>query len=156
MVFKQFIDLLIQRKLSLATAESASSGYLSYVITKTAGSSKVFKGGIIVYSLESKHKFFNIPLKQLDKTQGVSKNISLQLAKKTRLLFNADIGLALVGFAGPDKDRRRTGLFFIAVATPKISYAKMLLLKGNRDQTRKQACAALLNLLFKKVLCAHL
>jgi PncC family amidohydrolase len=105
MDLKKLTYVLLRLDKTVATAESASAGYHSYLLTKTPGSSKVFKGGIIVYSLESKHKFFNISPSLLRKTQGVSEEISLILAKKVRSLYSVDIGLSIVGFAGPDTQR---------------------------------------------------
>jgi nicotinamide-nucleotide amidase len=153
MELKKLISSLAKRNLTIATAESASGGYLSYLLTKTPGSSIVFKGGMILYSLESKHKFFNIPSSLLDTTQGVSKDVSLILAKRIMGLYNAVIGLAIVGFAGPDKRSSSTGLYYIAVATKRCAYAKRLRLTGSRDRTRILASMAALDLLNKKFLC---
>ena len=47
---------LWQNRLTLAITESVTAGYVSYLITKIPGSSKVFKGGFIVYSSETKDR----------------------------------------------------------------------------------------------------
>jgi len=142
---KKLIRSLKKKKLSLALAESCTAGYASYLVTKTAGSSKVFKGGVIVYSLESKNKFFKIPLSTLKKTQGVSEKTALALARGVRKLLNADIGGSVVGFAGPTD--KKTGLCFIAVCNSKKSISKKLSLKGSRDNIRKKAGLSLLSLI---------
>ncbi len=106
MELKKLITALGKRKKSLALAESCSGGYASYLLTKTPGASAVFKGAVITYSLEAKNKFFKVPYPLLKKTQGVSKEVALKLAKEVRKKFNADIGASIVGFAGPERSRR--------------------------------------------------
>jgi len=142
------IHTLKTKKLTLATAESCTAGYVSYLITKTPGASKVFKGGLIVYSLESKTKFFGIPPTSLNKNQGVSKEVALTLAKKVKSLFRAEFGASVVGFAGPGT---KAGTVYIAVSTPKNDVSKKLILKGNRDQVRKGASHRLLRMLMEQI-----
>lgn len=142
---KNLINILKKKNLTLALAESCSAGYASYLLTKTPGASKVFKGGVIAYSLESKNKFFKIPLSTLKKTQGVSKETALTLAKGVKKLLKADIGGAIVGFAGPND--KKTGLCFIAAAAKNKSTVKKLTLKGSRGDIRKKASFLLLNLI---------
>ena len=57
---KDLITTLKQNNLTLALAESVTGGYASYLLTKVAGSSTVFKGAAIVYSLDSKNNLFKI------------------------------------------------------------------------------------------------
>jgi len=144
---KNLIKTLKTKNLTLALAESCTSGYASYLITKTPGASKVFKGGTIVYSLESKNKLFKIPKSALIKAQGVSKEIALALAKGVRKKFNADIGAAITGFAGPSD--KKTGIVFIAIAAKTKTTAKKLIIDGSRDTVRKQASLALINLIYE-------
>ncbi|MBN3040705.1 MAG: CinA family protein [Candidatus Omnitrophica bacterium] len=145
---EEIISCLKKRKLTLAAAESASAGFFSYILTKTAGSSKVFKGGLIVYSLQAKNKFFKLPLTTLQKTQGVSADIALFLAKKVKKLFNADIGVSIVGFAGPAaKKGVKVGTVYIALAFKKISLSEKLFIKGSRDAIRRKASLKLIELI---------
>lgn len=151
---KKLIATLAKNKLSLALAESSSGGYASFSLTKTPGSSKVFKGGVIVYSLEAKNILLNIPVATLKKTQGVSKNIAISLAKKVRKKLKADIGGSLVGFAGPTtKKGIKVGTTFIAVNNKKTTLIKKLILKGNRNQVRKKSAEALIKLIYASIHC---
>lgn len=149
---KKLIAILKKKKLSVALAESCSGGYASYLLTKLSGSSKVFKGGIIVYTLEAKNKFFKIPFKSLKKTQGVSKDIALVLAKKVRQKLNADIGGSLVGFAGPKtKKGIKVGTVLMSVADKKGILIKKVVIKGSRDRVRKNASKMLINLIYERI-----
>jgi nicotinamide-nucleotide amidase len=143
------ISILKTKNLTVATAESCSSGYLSYLLTKTAGSSKVFKGGIIVYSLEAKNKFFKIPYPLLRKTQGVSSEISKTLALGARKIFKTDIGASILGFAGPEG--KKVGLVYIAVANKTGVICKKMVIKGSRDTVRKKTSFLAIKLIYNKV-----
>lgn len=149
---KKLITLLEKRKLSLATAESASGGYASYLLTKIPGSSKVFKGGIIAYSLDIKNKLFKIPSSLLEKNQGVSREIALILAEKVRKQFKADIGSAIVGFAGPKaKKGVKAGTIFLSFADKDGAVSEKAIIKGNRDTVRKKASRLLITLIYKNI-----
>jgi len=122
---KKLIATLKKDKLSLALAESVSAGYASFCLTKVPGSSKVFKGGLVVYSLDTKNILFKIPQSTLKKTQGVSKDIALKLAEKVKKKLKADIGAAVVGFAGPStKKGVKVGTSFIAVSYKAKNWTK--------------------------------
>jgi PncC family amidohydrolase len=149
---QKLITSLKHKKLSLAAVESCSGGYLSYLLTKIPGSSKIFKGGIVAYSLEAKNKFFKIPLPLLKKTQGVSSQVALLLAKRVRKIFNCDIGMSLVGFAGPEvKMGKKVGTVFIGIADKKGIMVKKVIIKGDRDFVRKKASLKAIELIYKKL-----
>ncbi len=147
----RLLNLLKKRKLTLATAESASGGYVSYLLTKIPQSSKIFKGGLIVYSLDSKHSFFKLPLAYLKKTQGVSKEIAATLAIKVRKKLQADIGLSIVGFAGPNAPKEKKGLLFIAISDEDSTLSFKVQIKGTRDLLRRKVSILLLELLYLKL-----
>ncbi|UCD16095.1 MAG: CinA family protein [Candidatus Omnitrophota bacterium] len=146
------ITILKKRKLSIAAAESCTGGYLSYLLTKTAGSSKVFKGAIVAYTPQIKNKLLKIPLSELKKTEGVSLKVSLLLAKNIKKSLNSDIGASVVGFAGPTtKKGIKVGTVFISIADKKGELVKKLSIKGNRDFVRKKASLALIDLIYKRL-----
>jgi len=151
-LLKDLIVTLQKKHLTLALAESVTAGYASYLLTKISGSSKVFKGGVVVYSLDSKNKLFKIPASLLKKTQGVSKEVAVSLAKKVRQKFKADIGAAIVGFAWPGaKKGLKVGTIFIAYTARNKVLPKKMIIKGNRDTIRKKAAQSLLNFLYKNI-----
>ncbi len=149
---EKLISSLKKKKVSVALAESCSGGYASYLLTKIPGASKIFKGAIVVYSLDIKHKFFKIPSLILEENKGVSGGVALSLAKGVRKKFNADLGGAIVGFAGP-KARKgvRVGTAFVAVKGKSDSILEKLIIPGNRNTIQKKASSALVDLLYEYV-----
>lgn len=153
---KNLIFYLRIKKLTISAVESVSGGYLSYLFTKTPGSSEVFKGGLIVYSLESKNKLLRIPKPLLNKTQGVSEDISILLAKRTKQFFKTDLSVSLVGFASPPAQKGvRVGTVFMAVADKNGVIAKKMTIKGSRDYVRKKASLMAIDLLCKRLNSKH-
>ena len=69
---QELVKILIKKKLKLSFAESCTGGLLSSVITSIAGSSKVFKIGLVTYSNESKIKILKVPKKIIIKNGAVS------------------------------------------------------------------------------------
>ncbi len=147
---KKLIVTLKEKGQTLALAESCSGGYASYLLTKIPGASEVFKGAVVVYSLEAKNKLFKIPSSLLKKTQGVSKEVALKLAIRVRKKFNSDIGGSIVGFAGPKtKTGVKAGTTFIAFSNKTKQKAKKIIIKGSRDIVRKKTSAYLIDLIYK-------
>ena len=148
---EKLLTSLKTKKLTIALAESCTAGYASYLLTKTPGASRVFKGSTIVYSLDAKNKLFKIGPSLLRKTQGVSSEIALILAKEARKKFNADIGASIVGFAGPQvKKGVKAGTVFIALSYKSGSTIEKVIIKGNRDMVRKKASSFLVNLIYER------
>lgn len=149
---KKLIVALKNNNLTLAAAESASAGYFSYLLTKIPGSSKVFKGGVVVYSLESKNKLLGLPWPLLKKSQGVSQEVAILLAKKARQVFKTDLAVSLVGFASPPaRGGIKVGTIFMAVADKNGVVSKKIIIKGSRDYVRKKASLSLINFLYKNL-----
>ena len=150
---KKLIITLKEKKQTLALAESCSGGYASYLLTKIPGASDVFKGSVVIYSLETKNKLFQIPLSLLKKTQGVSKEVALKLAQRVRKKFNADIGASIVGFAGPTtKKGIKVGTIFITFSSKNKQKGEKIIIKGSRDSVRKRASTYLINLIYKELI----
>ena len=147
----ELIALLKKRGQTIAVAESLTGGYVSYLFTKIPGSSKVFKLGTVVYSLEAKHKLFKLPLKKLNSTQGVSEEIAKILAKEIKTRLNTDFGASIVGFAGPKAEKDMKGIAFMGLAKKKIILSQRKKFQGNRDTIRKQASYSLIEFVLNNI-----
>jgi nicotinamide-nucleotide amidase len=140
MLATKVFKILKNKKLTVAAVESMTAGYLSYLLTKTPGSSNTFKGSFVVYSLDSKNRLFKLPEKLLKKTQGVSKEIAAHLAEKIRKKLKSNIGISIVGFADAGaKKRKKAGTVFIAISNKKEIFVTNVIIDGTRDKVRKKA-----------------
>lgn len=147
---KKIFKILKNKNLTLAAAESETAGYLSYLLTKTPGSSNTFKGSFIVYSLDSKNKLFKLPEKLLKKTQGVSPEIAAYLAEKIRKKLKSSIGISIVGFAGPTaKKGKKVGTTFIAISDKEKIFVTGAVINGTRDKVRKETAKFTIEILYQ-------
>lgn len=113
----KLVEMLKERSLKIATAESCTAGYLAKRITEPAGASKVFECGIVAYSNDIKQKILGVSADTLKNYGAVSKETAISMAKGVRYLADADIGLSITGIAGPgrDADNKPVGLTYIAL-----------------------------------------
>ena len=93
--------ILIQRNLTLSTAESCTGGLLGHRLTNAPGSSKYYLGGVNSYSNEMKVSVINVDKEILDRYGAVSKEVSIEMSKGIRDLLKSDIAISISGIAGP-------------------------------------------------------
>ncbi len=134
---------------TVSVAESCTAGMLGAELTRYAGSSLYFVGGIIAYSNTVKVDLLNVGQKTLDEYGAVSKETALNMAKNVRVKFNSDIGLSITGIAGPDGDTelKPVGMVCFGLSTKDNTTTLMEIFPGDRDTIRQRAVAYTLNLL---------
>lgn len=93
--------LLVEKNLTIATAESCTGGMLSNDITDIAGSSRYMLGGVVAYSNDVKKNILGVSEVSLVQHGAVSKEVALQMAKGVAEHLGADIGVSTTGIAGP-------------------------------------------------------
>jgi len=110
-------EILINKKATVSTAESCTSGNIARLITSVSGSSAYFKGGIVAYSNEVKTSLLNVSEEILEKHGAVSKEVVEQMVRGQLKLFGTDFGIAVSGIAGPDggTDEKPVGTTWIAI-----------------------------------------
>lgn len=110
-------ELLIERKLTISTAESCTGGELAKMITSNSGSSKYFLGGIIPYATENKIEILKVKKETVDEFTVVSEQVAQEMAKGCQSLFDTNISLSTTGVAGPGKgeDGKDIGTVFYSI-----------------------------------------
>ena len=92
---------LIEENVTVATAESCTGGMIGEMMTRMPGSSRIYKGGVIAYSNDVKVRQLGVMPETLDKLGAVSETTVNQMAAGAQKRFDADIGIAVSGIAGP-------------------------------------------------------
>ncbi len=145
---KKLVQLLHEKNLKIATAESCTGGLISKMITDVSGASNVFECGICSYSDRIKENLLNVHCSTLKKYSAVSSQVAIEMAENVRKISNADIGLSTTGYAGPfaTSKNEKVGLVYIGISTKKSSKAIKLNIKtkyinSTRNNTRKIASA---------------
>jgi nicotinamide-nucleotide amidase len=142
-------QLLLNKGMTLSTAESCTGGNIAQLITSIAGSSDYFKGSIVAYSNEIKEKFLGVPLQTLIDHGAVSEQTVIAMAEGIRSRFATDYSIAVSGIAGPGggTDEKPVGTTWIAIATPKGTIARKFLFGEHRGRNIRKASVAALNML---------
>lgn len=115
----RLIDVLTERELTVATAESLTGGLLAAVLTEVPGASAVVRGGLVVYATDLKHALAGVDADLLADRGPVDPDVAAALAAGARWRCGASIGIGLTGVAGPDpQDGVAVGTWFVAVSGP--------------------------------------
>lgn len=142
--------MLKQHGLTIATAESCTSGMLGAALTEIHGSSQWYQGGVNVYSNEAKVSMCGVSKDTLYNHGAVSRETARELAAGIRSNLKTDIGVSITGIAGPGggTPTKPVGTIWVGINGPG-EYQHELLLKLGRDriQNRKRSVAAALNLI---------
>lgn len=138
------LDMLRARGLTLGLAESVTGGLVGGRITNVAGSSSVFRGGVVSYASEVKFDVLGV-----DRGPVVSEEAAAQMAAGARRVLGCDVALALTGVAGPDEqDGRAVGTLCAAVVLPDGSTVSgTWMMPPARDQMRQMSVITALDFL---------
>jgi len=128
-------ELLKQRGLTVAVAESCTGGLVGHRLTNIPGSSAYVRGGIIAYSNEIKQQSLGVRADTLATYGAVSEETAVEMANGVRRILGGDIGLAITGIAGPDggSSDKPVGTVCFALAAADVVYHRRYQLWGNRE-----------------------
>ncbi len=142
---KPLIDLMTDKNMKLATAESCTGGMLSQWCTSVDGSSRWFECGFVTYSNASKIKLLGVQLKVLDEYGAVSQQVAEQMALGVLTHSDADVSVSITGIAGPGGGSEAKPVGTVYIATAGLSQrvdARHYLFEGNRQEIRQKTSFA--------------
>jgi nicotinamide-nucleotide amidase len=146
------VALLSEQGLTLSIAESCTGGLLSHTITKVAGSSQVFSGGLVCYSTQSKQEQLQVPQDLLERDGAVSAATARSLADEVKKKFGTQIGVSVTGVAGPNtQEEKPIGLVYIGISLPDRTVVKEVQLSGKRVAIQQRAAKTALYYLLKEM-----
>ena len=130
------IALLKEKGKTFSCAESCTGGDLARRFTDIPGASSVFKGGVVTYTNEAKHRLLGIDSALIEEKSAVSYEVAKLMAENIRAILDTDIGVGVTGVAGPDTDGiHEVGTVFISMAVPETTYVFELHLGKTRDRS---------------------
>jgi nicotinamide-nucleotide amidase len=111
--------LLAARGWTLGVAESVTAGGLGARIVRVPGASAWFRGGLAVYATDLKASLAGVDEALLAHVGPVAPEVAEALAVGARERLSADVGLAVVGVAGPtEQGGQPVGTVVVASALP--------------------------------------
>lgn len=129
-------QLLLQKRQTLAVAESCTGGYISHRITRIGGSSAYFYGGAVTYSNDAKVRFLGVNPKTLETYGAVSRETALEMSRGIRERAGASLGLSVTGIAGPSggSPEKPVGTVWISIALERGNHASLFNFHGDRER----------------------
>jgi nicotinamide-nucleotide amidase len=142
-------DLLKSKQQTVATAESCTGGFIGHLLSKHAGSSQFYTGGIISYDNRIKTEFLDVPPAILQTVGAVSKEAVEQMALAVRAKMNTDYAISVSGIMGPagQTNEKPLGMVWIGVANKEKVVSKVFYLRFDRARNIEVTATQAINLL---------
>jgi PncC family amidohydrolase len=136
-------QVLREKGLKLATAESCTGGLIADRITNVPGSSEYFRGGIVAYAYEAKVALLDVSWDTLRTYGAVSKETVIEMARGVRIAFGADLAVSVSGIAGPGGGLpdKPVGTTWIGLSTTEGDWARKFVWEGD-DRLQNKALSA--------------
>lgn len=146
--------MLIDKELTISTAESCTGGLLAGKIINCPGISSVFMEGAVTYSNKSKMRAIGVSKETLDKYGAVSPETAAEMAEGIAKVSGTDIGLSTTGIAGPDGGtaEKPVGLVYAGLYLKGMVKTIRLNLNGNRQNVRSLTVIRALDFLRRELL----
>jgi nicotinamide-nucleotide amidase len=130
-IAKVVLNMLKERNLKFAAAESCTGGMISTMMTENPGASDVFYGGLVTYSNDAKIKILGVKKEIIEKYGAVSEETAVEMVKGLAKLSASDVAVSVTGIAGPGggSEEKPVGLTYISVyykgeiTTKQVNYA---------------------------------
>jgi len=142
-------ELMVERKLMVAVAESCSGGLLASRLTDVPGSSRYFDRGVICYSNAAKIDLANVPEEVIREHGAVSEPVARAMADGIRRRADVAVGIGITGIAGPGGGTpdKPVGTVAIAVVTAAEERVRTFRFVGGREMIKFQSSQAAMNML---------
>ncbi len=123
-------QILKEKKLTIATAESCTGGLVSSRLTDISGSSDYVMLNFVTYANEAKNKVLGVSWDILNNYGAVSEQCAQEMANGLNRITNCDVALCTTGIAGPTGGTvdKPVGLMFTSVRYNGITTVKEILL----------------------------
>jgi nicotinamide-nucleotide amidase len=146
--------LLIEKKLTISTAESCTGGKIASTLSAIPRASNYFKGSVVSYATQAKINVLGIADEVIAKYGVVSAEVAAEMAKSVQKIMTSDYAIATTGNAGPTKgdEQAELGTVFIGIATPNEVFVEEFNFGQPREKVIDRAVSKALELVYKEIL----
>jgi len=147
-------ELLKERALTLAIAESCTGGLLSARLTDVPGASAFLERCLVTYSNRAKEEELGIPPELIERVGAVSEEVAAAMASGVRRRAGTALGIGITGIAGPEGGRpeKPVGLVYVALDGAGAPRVRRRIFPGDRERVRHQATQVALEMLRRRLL----
>src|SRR5260221_6537447 len=125
---------LIERRQTIAVAESSTGGLISAALLAVPGASAYFLGSAVVYTRDARRILMEIPDEQMKGIRSASEVYAKLLAEQVRRRFSSDWGLSETGATGPTGNRYGDAAGHSCMAVAGAETAAITLETGSTDR----------------------
>jgi nicotinamide-nucleotide amidase len=139
-------EALVEKNLTIATAESCTGGLLAGRLINYPGISSVFLEGFVTYSNEAKINRLGVEKETLQQYGAVSEETAREMVQGLVKTAGTDIGISVTGIAGPGGGsiEKPVGLVYVGFSIKGKSFIRKFNFTGVREEVREQTvCSAL-------------
>lgn len=142
-----------EKKITIATAESCTSGRLAGEITSVSGASLIFKGGIVAYDNSIKVSLLQVDDVVLQAHGAVSEEVAVQMAIGARKQLQADYAVSTTGIAGPTggSELKPVGTVWIGVSSDAGTFARKFQFGTGRDRNIQRSIQQAIKILLEEI-----
>jgi nicotinamide-nucleotide amidase len=142
-------EMLRERKLTVAVAESCTGGLLASRLTDVPGSSEYVEEGVVCYSNRAKTDLAGVDPALIAEHGAVSEPVALALASGIKSRAGTPVGIGITGIAGPGggTPQKPVGTVSFAVVVGDRNRVRTIQFFGGREMVKFQATQAAMNLL---------
>ena len=152
-IAEQVAAKLIERKQTIAVAESSTGGLISAALLAVPGASGYFLGSAVVYTRDARRILMDIPDEAMKGIRSASEPYARLLANQVRQRFSSHWGLSETGATGPTGNRYgdAAGHSCMAVAGPEVSVITLETGSNDRQANMEVFAATALKLLLQNL-----
>lgn len=139
--------MLVEKNLTISTAESCTGGLVSSILINYPGISSVFMEGCVTYSNESKISRLGVNPSTLKVHGAVSEETAKEMAEGIAKHLGTNVAISTTGIAGPDggSHDKPVGLVYIGIYINGKTTVNKYIFNGNRQEIRFRATKNALN-----------
>ena len=125
---------LIERRHTIAVAESSTGGLISAALLAVPGASAYFLGSAVVYTRDARRILMDIPDEAMKGIRSASEPYATLLASQIRRRFSTDWGLSETGATGPTGNRYGDAAGHSCMAVAGLTQSVTTLETGSADR----------------------
>jgi len=133
-IAEQIAAHLIERRQTIAVAESSTGGLISASLLAVPGASAYFLGGAVVYTRDARRILMDIPDDAMKGIRSASEPYAKLLASQMRTRFSTDWGLSETGATGPTGNRYGDAAGHSCIVIAGLEPSAMTLETGSADR----------------------
>src|SRR6266567_7839389 len=125
---------LIERRQTIAVAESSTGGLISASLLAVPGASAYFLGSAVVYTRDARRILMDIPDEAMKGIRSASEVYAKLLASQIRQRFSSDWGLSETGATGPTGNRYGDAAGHSCIGIAGLEQSAITLETGSADR----------------------